>query len=184
MSNPTPNLSSILYTAIANGLANDTVWTDLILLDNFERYDKAQGIQTPGEVSADDNDYPRATLIGPVSGEMDLIGNDQTFGTFSLNPNDRMDWIEPGKQVFRLRITSALFTSGEYTSQTMESINAIRRLGPNLQGLTLNGQPFITAVNVRWREKEDKPENDDQRRIITEIEITIGTETHGSFLTG
>jgi hypothetical protein len=181
MNNPTPNIGSILYVAIVNGLIADSTWNELVNPANFNRYDNLQGIQTPDPQATSDSDYPQATLMGPVSGKINLTGNDQTFATHSLQPEG--DWIEPGQWVFRLRVVSALLGMQEYTAQTMESINALRRLGPRL-GLNIDGDAFITGVAVQWKEREGQSDTDNLRRIITDIEITITTEIHGQTLTG
>lgn len=171
----TPDIATAFYVAIANGLLTDTAWP--VKAENFVSYDGLEGLQTPDKQQTADSDYPQAELVGPIEGSINLTGNDVTFGTHT--PEGCPGHVEPGNYRFRLTVTSQLLGIREVNPLTLESINAIRRLGPKLGGID-----GVTEVKVRFREKQDAPDGDDLRRFITEIEIMISTEIDGSTLTG
>ena len=174
MQTDTPDLALQIYQAIADGMVNDSQWK--VTEDNFIRYDQLEGIQTPDKIATTEADYPQAILRGPIDFKTDLQTGTETFGTYST---DGCDWMETGEWVFELKITSDLLRVQNYSPQTAESINAIRRLGPRL------GLPFVTGVKIKGTERDsDIDEEDGVRRIITNIRITVTTQHDGQSMTG
>jgi hypothetical protein len=172
----TPDLILQIYQAIANGLINDPKWK--VTEDNFIRFDEVEGIQNPEGGAMTDADYPLAILRGPTRFKTDLQTGTETFGTHSPQG---CDWLESGEWVFQLEITSDLLKLTNVSTQTLESINAVRRLGAKL------GLDFVVGVKIDGNEREigvADPENDGVRRIQTTINITVSTVYDGESLTG
>lgn len=176
----TPNTILTIYTAIADGLEADPIFfgaSGYVQTLNIIRYDEVGGIQTPEKQTLGDGDYPQAALYGPIAGQSDLRTGDTTFQTYDLSgPSD--NGVEVMSLTYRLRITSRLYDAQGYTAQTMEAINAIRRLGVRL------GVPAVTRVLLGWKEVEGQTDEDGMRRIITTIDIAVRTEQYTSTLTG
>lgn len=167
----TRDIATEIYVAIANGLAVDPNWP--IAPNNFIRYDNVKGLQDPEKIVTSDGDFPQATLEGPVSGDTNLQTGTETFGTHAGD----CDFLETGNFVYTLEIVSDYLRIRSYSPQTMEAINAIRRLGAKL------GLDFVTQIKAKWTEKKGDVE-DGARRIYTTITLTVRTDTNGNALTG
>lgn len=169
----TRDIPKEMYLALATGLAGDTDWP--VHSNNFIRYDKLEGDQDPEKLTTADGDFPQAVLEGPISGETNLHTGDVSFATYSDSPPPH--WLETGKYVFRLTLKTEIRLT-EYSSLTMEAINAVRRLGPRI------GLPFVTDVTAKFTSKEEINQENGIKQIETTILISVGVDNDGEEFTG
>lgn len=176
MATPAPNIEAQVYTKLwVLLLANDN-WVSLIPAGNQIRYDAEEGSNDPDKLNESDGDFPKAELMGPISGDDLLRTTDQTFGTLDVANSPYSE-----KQLlnFELVLTSETLDIREVLQIGAESRDAIRQGGARL------GLEFVTSVRLRWTtRKEPNTENDSLPRWRQRLSIIVQTETDNANLQG